>query len=342
MILVGGACAGSTVTSSVRTRRYQIGYLAPRLEECEDADAWQIANGVAMKVGEARPASSGCQAATLVAALAERGYRQGETFDFIIAGAPTFGAANAASLLPPAEALVARGVDIILTVGPDAPIAAKKATSTIPIVAYRVGNFVENGIVANVARPGGNLTGVSLLDATGKYVELLRDAFPSVRHPIIVHAETPAQRSTTDREAQAAQTLGLLTTQIPWRLQQDSPFVADVEAAVGRGADSMVLRLGTTRPETIKTLIRKFRLPSVGGGLNFAESGYVLALSTPSQIDPWTAEYVDRILKGASPGDLPIVSTTALVVYVNLKLAAELGLTISPSVLSRASTVIRS
>jgi putative tryptophan/tyrosine transport system substrate-binding protein len=232
-------------------------------------------------------------------------------------------------------------VDIIVTTGPAAP-QAKKATSVIPIVLALSPDPVGAGLVASLARPGGNVTGLSmqLSDTAGKRLELLREAVPSFRRLAILANVGFAQAVLEASEAQAAaRSLGFEVATLEIRREEDIvPAFASLKAdALYVTADALV-NLNRIR---INTLANVARLPTIAGWREFVEAGSLMSYG-PSLPDLFrrAAEYVDKILRGAKPADIPVEQPTKFELVINLKTAKALGLTISPTLLARADEVI--
>jgi putative ABC transport system substrate-binding protein len=246
-----------------------------------------------------------------------------------------------------AAELVRLKVDIIVAVPTPAAVAAKKATETIPIVAISVGDPVGLGLIASLARPGGNLTGLSYsvgLEIAGKGLELLKETVPKVRRvAILSNPGNPFQPLAITEVNVAARSLGvqlqLLEARGPNEL--DGAFAAMATERVGAllvVADSLFL-LQRTR---LADLAARSRLPAAYGLREIVEAGGLMSYG-PSVRDLYRrgATFVDKILKGAKPGDLPVEQPTKFELVINLKTAKALGLTIPPSLLGRADEVIQ-
>ena len=244
-----------------------------------------------------------------------------------------------------AAELVRLNVNVIVAAGPNAIQAAKQATATIPIVMAAVGDPVGTGFVASLARPGGNITGVSnmLPDLVGKQLELLKEVLPTVsRVALLGNPANPANASLERQAQDAARTLGVRLQPLWARdlREIDSAFTATKMER----ADALIVLTDTMlinhRTRVIDHAGQR-RLPAVFGVSQFVEAGGLLAYG-PSFADGYrrAAPYVDRILKGAKPGDLPIEQPTKFELVINLKTAKALGLTIPPSLLQRADQVI--
>jgi putative ABC transport system substrate-binding protein len=245
-----------------------------------------------------------------------------------------------------AAELVRLKVDVIVTAAPAAPEAAQRATNTIPIVFAVVGDPVAVGLVASVARPGGNITGLSSMasEVVGKQLELLKEVAPKVsRMAVLQNPSNQAHRFVLRQAEGAARTLGLQLHIV----QAGTP--AEIEAAFATMSSQhaggvLVLRdsFFLAQRAQIAALAAKDRLPSVYGLKEQVEAGGLMAYgaSTPPMYRR-AAAYVDKILKGAKPADLPVEQPTKFELVINLKTAKALGLTIPQSLLQRADEVIQ-
>ena len=244
-----------------------------------------------------------------------------------------------------AAELVALRVDVIVTHASSGARAAKEATTTIPIVAATMGDPVEDGLAASLARPGGNLTGFVIEDRELhlKRCELLKEVAPKASRLGILVAPT-VQMSDAWFEAlqTGARSLGV-------RLQRVNVRADDLAGAFSTMAQDGVnaLNVGSVawvldHRAAIAALAVKHRLPTIGGPRRFAEGGGLLAYGA-SSVDLWrrAAGYVDRILKGAKPAELPIEQPTKFELHINLKTAKALGLTIPQTLLLRADQLIQ-
>jgi len=248
-----------------------------------------------------------------------------------------------------AAELVAAKVDVIVAPNTPAALAAKQATRTLPVVFVGVGEPVTSGLVASLARPGGNVTGLSVLstELVGKWLELLKQAVPGVRR-VAALWQPGAMDDHTEKDMLkgaevAARALGV-------RLQfVDARGPADFERAF---SDMTRARAGalTVRPapmfvserRRLVDLAAKNRLPAVYAWREFVDAGGLMAYG-PNLADLYrrAATYVDKILKGAKPADLPVEQPTKFELIINLKTAKALGLTIPQSLLGRADEVIQ-
>jgi putative tryptophan/tyrosine transport system substrate-binding protein len=235
-------------------------------------------------------------------------------------------------------------VDVIVTGATPPTIAAKQATSVIPIVFAVAGDPVGTGLVASLARPGGNVTGLSILgpDVAGKRIEILREILPSLRTvAILANIGNPLSVLELGEVQAAARTLALEVHTVEIQRAQD--IAPAIEALNGR-ADALYVcidGLMNTNRIRINTLSLGARLPTMHGAREYVESGGLMSYG-PNFPDLYrrAADYVDKILRGAKPGDLPIEQPTKFDFIINLTTAKALGLEVSPTLLARADEVI--
>ncbi len=246
-----------------------------------------------------------------------------------------------------AAELVRLKVAIIVAAPTPAAVAAKKATETIPIVAIALGDPVGIGLIANLARPGGNVTGLTFsvgLEIGAKQLELLKETVPKVRRvAILSNPGNPGQALSIKHLNVAARSLGVQLQLLEARgpNEFDGVFAAMAKEHVGAllvVADSM-FNLHRTR---LADLAARSRLPAAYGLRENVEAGGLMSYG-PSVRDLFRrgATFVDKILKGAKPADLPVEQPTKFELVINLKTAKALGLTIPPSLLGRADQVIQ-
>ena len=242
--------------------------------------------------------------------------------------------------------LVRLKVDVLVVQATRPILAAKQATTTIPIVMAPASDPVGAGLVASLARPGGNITGVSLLteELSGKRLQLLSEMVPGISRAAIIW--NPASLSNPPelaREEAAAQVLKIELLKLEVREVGDLGKVFD-NAVRARSGGLVILedRFLVGVAQRITNLALTHRLPAIYSQTGFIEAGG-LAVYAPDIIYlvRRAATYVDKILKGAKPGDLPIEQPTKFELVINLKTANALGLTIPPSVLLRADKVIQ-
>jgi len=242
-----------------------------------------------------------------------------------------------------AAELVRLKVDVIVTTGPTSTRAAKEATSTIPIVMAFDSDPVGS---ASLARPGGNVTGLSSLapELSGKQLELLKEIIPKISRIAVLGTSTqPGNAQALKEMEQAAASFGV---QLQYR---DVLAVKDIEtafrAASSGHADAVLVLtspvLNSQRTQTVNLAARS-RLPSVYFATEFVDDGGLMAYGVNfPDLFRRAATYVDKILKGAKPADLPVEQPTKFELIINLKAAKQIGLTIPPNVLVRADRVIK-
>jgi putative tryptophan/tyrosine transport system substrate-binding protein len=275
-------------------------------------------------------------------ALRELGYVEGQSIAF-----ESRWAEGKYERLPDlATELVSLKVDVIVAVSTRAALAAKQATSTVPIVMTNVSDPVANGLVASLARPGGNITGLAIIspELVGKELEMLREVVPKVsRVAVLWNPANPGAVLQLRSAEVAARALGVrlqvLEAQGPGEI--DRAFAAMRRERAGAllvVLDSVFL----LERERIADLAAKNRLPAVYGLRYHAEAGGLMAYgANVLDLVRGGASYVDKILKGAKPADLPIEQPIKFELVINLKTAKALGLTIPPSLLGRADEVIQ-
>jgi putative tryptophan/tyrosine transport system substrate-binding protein len=250
--------------------------------------------------------------------------------------------------LPPLAAELAQlKVDLIVAAGGNFTASAtKQATATIPIVATNMLDPVGSGFVANLARPGGNITGLSTLSEglAGKRLELIRDMFQNVSRVAVLLDPKDASKITELKAADAvASALGMKLQAIEVRSPSD--FQSAFETATRDRAGVLVIlqsAVTNTNRQPIAVLATKNRVPTMWAESGLMDAGGLMSYG-PSYADLFrrAAMYVDKILKGAKPADLPIEQPTKFELVVNLKTAKQIGLRIPPNVLARADKVIR-
>jgi putative ABC transport system substrate-binding protein len=242
--------------------------------------------------------------------------------------------------------LVRLPVDVIVAVGGAATQAVQHATGTIPIVMSVVNDPVGSGLVPNLARPGGNVTGLSLMapDLVGKQFEVLKEVVPQVsRVALLWNPANPASASQLREAEAAARAVGVQLQTLEVRRPQE------IESAFGamtqEQAEALVVltdSIFTNQARQIAELVAQRRLPTIDGMREHAEAGGLLVYSANLlDLERRAVLYVDKILKGAKPGDLPVEQPTTFQLIINLKTAEALGLTIPPTLLFRADEVIK-
>ena len=238
-----------------------------------------------------------------------------------------------------AAELVRLPVDVLVVHGPPGVRAARDATSTIPIVMARMDDAEEHGFVASLARPGGNITGISIQtgELSGKLLELLKDALPSLAQVAVLWDATGTanQRRTLE---QAAPALGVHLHIFAVRSPDD--FDGAFAAAHTAQAEGVVILgspLMTYNTPRLAVLAAQQRLPAIYTNRRFAEAGGLMAYGRKESDSSWgwqrAAVFVDKILKGAKPADLPVERPIRFELVLNLKTAQALGLTIPPALL---------
>ena len=245
-----------------------------------------------------------------------------------------------------AAELVRLKVDIILTYGPPAIQAAKQATGTVPIVMMGLIDPVASGFVASLARPGGNITGLSLMapELVTKQLEILKEVVPTVTRVALLGNPVNAGNAPQLQYAQdTARTLGMRLQPLEVRGPHDldrafAAMTTERAEAVIVLVDAMLLNYRTR----IVDLAATYRLPAVYGLSEYAAAGGLITYGA-SSLDRYrrAATYVDKILKGAKPADLPVEQPVTFELVINLKTAEALGLTIPPILLFQATEVIR-
>jgi putative ABC transport system substrate-binding protein len=300
--------------------------------------------GKAYRIGYLGNASALAQATrveSLRAALRDLGYEEGK--NIVIEFRWAEGKLDRLPAL--AAELVRLNVDVLVTAGTPGALAAKQATSTTPIVMVGIGDAVATGVVASLARPGGNITGStdSVPELTAKLLELLKEIMPRTRRvAVLVNPDNPQAETPTFKAMES--TAGSLKVELE---QFAARGPSEFESAFSRMAksriDAVVVPsnvLFNYNVAALADLAAKKRLPSAGVKA-FAEAGGLIGygLNFP-EMDRRAAYFVDRILNGVKPADLPVQQPTKFDLVINLKTAKALGLTIPPSLLARADQVI--
>ncbi|MEA2915875.1 MAG: hypothetical protein QOJ15_7956 [Bradyrhizobium sp.] len=273
--------------------------------------------------------------------LRELGYVEGRTIEIDW----KWGQDRVQTLFGLAAELAQSKADVIVTGGTSAAQALKAATSTIPIVMAIIGDPVAAGLVSNLARPAGNLTGFSIVapELGGKRLEMLKEMVPDVSAvAVLLNNKNPQSQIELKEMRSAAQAMGLqlYPTEISTEVGLEDAFATMNKAAVQALVVLTDPILFSQRKRAVD-LANKNRLPAIYFFQGFAEEGGLISYG-PSDADLFrrTAGYVDRILKGAKPGDLPIEQPTKFELFINLKAAKMLGIVIPESFLLRADKVI--
>jgi putative ABC transport system substrate-binding protein len=271
------------------------------------------------------------------AGLREHGYIEGQNIRFEFRSAD--GKPNLLRGL--ADEIVRLKVDIIVASQTPAITAARQATTEIPIVMAAAGDPVGTGLISSLARPGGNITGLSGTTAElgAKMLELIRDMLPSTRRvAVLANAADPFSKPFVEQIELGGRTLGIAIQTIMVRGAEE--FVAAFAAMDKERADAVIVQGSLPRKPAID-LALKHRLPPIAANALFAREGGLMSYAA-NQNDLYrrAAFYIDRILKGAKPADLPVEQPTRYELVINLKTAKALGLEISPTLLARADEVI--
>jgi putative tryptophan/tyrosine transport system substrate-binding protein len=311
--------------------------------------AWPLAaraqqRGHVSRIGILHTTSRESSAATLSAfqkGLRELGYVEGQNLLF------EYRSADGRTERFPglAAELVDLKVDVIVTRGTPAAIAAQKATTTIPIVMASNGDPLGSGLIASLARPGGNITGLSALvfDLYPKRAELLKDIVPTLKRIAgLFNMDNPVSSREWQEIVTATRSLGIAAELIDVR-NRDA-FAPAFDAASAQRAEALIVGLDTltqSNTEVIVELAAAHRIPAIYSSREFVDAGGLLAYGV-SYPDLYyrAAAYVDKIIKGAKPSDLPVQQPTKFELVINLKTAKAIGLTIPGAFVVRADEVI--
>ena len=279
--------------------------------------------------------------------LRELGYEPGRNLEFEFRSPAD--ARNTEQLRGLAAGLVSLRVDILVAAGPPAAEAAQRATrlTQTPVVVVAVDDPVGRGLVTSLARPGGNVTGatwdVDVETYAAKTLKILKQALPkSFRVAFLWNLDNPAARDYLKAYQNAAPSMGLMLLSLG--VSRPEQFEGAFKQMAEQGADAIIVGAGhMTRPDRarITELATSSRLPTICGWRKWIVAGCLISYGPyPEDMYRRAADYVDKILKGAKPGDLPIEQPTKFELVINLKTARALGLTIPPSLLQRADQVI--
>lgn len=286
----------------------------------------------------------------LAGELAARGWKEGESYTFAIGATGN----DPARWNAVARRLLDERVDIIVAAGSHMALLAKRATTTIPIVMMLSGNPVEAGIVPNLSRPGGNVTGLrTYVDGIwGKYVELARELLPGLQTLGVLTDYVPPSFSAAEYEyafgemSEAARTLGVALP--TWKVVTDGDLERALVEIERAPPDALLVSGGPTHAQPrnvdrLRNFLLRRKLPMINDiqGSVFLSAGGVMAYAVSfPEIAARTASFIDRILKGAQPGDLPIEQPTKLTLVINAEAARAIGLVVPQSLLLRADQVI--
>ena len=272
--------------------------------------------------------------------MRERGYVEGSDHELEV----RYAGRDYSRIPALVQELLSSKVDLVVTAGPMTRAAPFLAQS-VPVVFGFSGDPVDAGIVASFARPGGNATGVSMLqlDIASKRVELLKETAPAVaRVAILANPDHPGVGSELKVTREAATSLGLESEL--FEPNNDATLPAALEAVRTSRSDAVLVfpdALTLTHREEIARLAMRMRAPSIFGWKIYAQAGGLVSYG-PVQADAYTrlAYFVDRIIKGAKPSELPVERPTKLELVVNLKTAQAVGLAVPPTLIARADEVI--
>ena len=312
------------------------------LAPCSAVEAQQPAK--VPKIGwlDARPPSVGGGRELFAREFRALGYVEGKNIAFEFRSAD-----NKLDRLPAlADELGRLKVDVLFTPAGDEALAAKKATKTIPIVFAGVADPVAIGLVDSLARPGGNVTGFSTIAPVlaGKRLELLKETIPRLSRVAVLWDPKSRASAQSWKESQlAARELGvnLYSTEVSNADRFDGAFQEAIKAG-SVGLAVIASPLVNTNQKRITDLALNHRVPAIYPREDFADSGGLMSYG-PDRTEPYrrAAVYVDKILKGAKPADLPVEQPMKFEFIINLKAAKQIGLTIPPNVLVRADRVIK-
>jgi putative ABC transport system substrate-binding protein len=291
------------------------------------------------------PAGESSRSEPIRLALGERGYIEGKD----IAIEYRFAEGKRDRLPELAAELVRLKVDIILVAGGIRPIGAtKNATKTIPIVMVGLSaDPVETGLVESLARPGGNVTGLTLLsrELGGKRLELLKEAIPKLATVAVLYESTNPQSVLEVKELLPVAARALRLTLQPWEVRSADNFERVFASLSKQRPDGIYASSGPlmrAHQKRIVGLTLRSRLPSIYYDREFVDAGGLMSYAADeAESSRRVAYYVDRILKGAKPADLPVEQPTKFELVINLKTAKQIGITIPQSMLYRADKVIK-
>jgi putative tryptophan/tyrosine transport system substrate-binding protein len=321
VVALGASCAGAAMGAfGQRSGRWRVGFLSPRRRPASLDDDYYGA---------------------FPRTLRALGYVEGRNLQIEW----RFAEGRYEALPAMAAELVKMNVDAIVAPGPPAALAARDATSTIPIIIVVSVDPVRAGLVASLARPGGNITGLSNLGSqlAAKHLELLRVVVPGIASVgVLLNGDNRAHDAVADNVAKAAAAarVGVVTVRAQTPMQIDTAF----DTLAARGVDAAMIALDPLfiqQESQIATLALKHRLPSIFANREYAEAGGLMSYGQ-NQVEIYqrAAAYLDRIFKGARPGDLPIEEPTTLELHINGRTAKALGLAIPHALQMRVDRII--
>jgi putative ABC transport system substrate-binding protein len=290
------------------------------------------------------PARESVRSEPIRLALRELGYIEGQ--NLVIEYRYTDGKLDRTPAL--AAELVRLKIDIIVAPGTDKMVlAAKNATNTIPILMLGGTDPVKERLIESLARPGGNITGISLLtrELGGKRLELLKEAAPKVRRVAVLYDPAASGGAVEINDVLPVAARGLAMSVRSWEIQNPDAFEKVFAALNSERPDALYVPIGPLvriNAKRITGFALQNRLPSMYSRPEFPEAGGLMSYDA-DVADSYRriAYYIDKILKGAKPGDLPVEQPTKFEFVINLKTAKQIGLTIPPNVLARADRVIK-
>jgi putative ABC transport system substrate-binding protein len=271
--------------------------------------------------------------------LRELGYVEGKNLVLVY----RYAEGNEKRLGTLAAELVRDKVDVIVTTASNSARAAQEITRTIPIVVTS-GNLIESGLAKDLAKPGGNVTGLTLMasDLTGKPLEILKESVPKMKTVAAIWSLRAVATGFKDaEEAAKALSLRLRSVRVQSAQELDAAF-GKIAKAGDQGLLLILSPLATLNSKRIAALALQHRLPGMFPTKQFTEDGGLMSYGTSTgDLYRRAAIYVDKILKGAKPADLPVEQPTKFEFVINLKTAKQIGVTIAPEVLARATKLIK-
>jgi ABC-type uncharacterized transport system substrate-binding protein len=301
--------------------------------------------GKVPRVGFLDPTSRAVSTARIEAfrqGLRKLGYTEGKNIEIDY----RFTDGNSARLNDLASELVRLNVDVIVTRAVPGAVAAKHATTTIPIVFVGVADALATGLVPSLGHPGGNITGLTSLapELSGKRLELLKETISKVSRVVVLRNPSNAGNTTIWKETEeASQALGLQLQSLEVRSAKDLENAFESATRIhGQALMTLPDPFLQSHRKQIVDFAAKSRLPGIYTDPEFVEAGGLMSYAAnPLEFYARAASFVERILKGAKPGDLPVEQPTKFELVINLKAAKQISLTIPPNVLARADKVIK-